>query len=158
MLEESVIARWKERAQKYHADIAADAEEEKQQLEIDRHVQAEREAQASLERLARNQAAELTEKLYEQELHTQCHIPNNVTHHNTKPLLLDAVVRPVTEESPSEVNYDRLLLEARKERDDALLAARQWRDLAETTQAEKQEVKHEMEKSVEVVRDFWRNN
>ena len=73
----------------------------------------------------------------------------------TKPLLPDAVITPILEETPSEINYDRLIYESRKERDAALLAARQWRDLAEATQREKREV--EMEKTVEVVRNFWHN-
>ena len=47
--------------------------------------------------------------------------------------------------------------EARKERDYALITARQWRDKAESAQAEKRKLKNEMEKTVEVVRDFWRN-
>jgi len=72
-------------------------------------------------------------------------------------MLLDAVVAPVTEESPSTKNYARRLLEAWQERDSALLIACEYRDLAETVSAEKREIKYEMEKTVEVVRDFWRN-
>jgi len=34
---------------------------------------------------------------------------------------------------------------------------REYKDLAETVSAEKREIKYEMEKTVEVVRDFWRN-
>ena len=74
--------------------------------------------------------------------------------------LLNAVVVPITESSITEssiANHERLLLEAREERDNALLVARQCRDLAETAQAEKRDVKCELEKRVEVVRDFWRS-
>ena len=79
------------------------------------------------------------------------------THHNTKPLLLDAVLIPEVEEPPTTFNYSRRLLEAQKERDIALLVARKWRDIPENIQDEKQDMKTEMERTVKTVRNFWRN-
>ena len=78
------------------------------------------------------------------------------THHNTKPLLLDAVLIPEVEEPPTTFNYSRLL-EAQKERDIALLVAQKWRDIPENIQDEKQDMKTEMERTVKTVRNFWRN-
>ena len=94
----------------------------------------------------------VADSLYDVEIHTST---QTCSHHNTKPLLLDAVVVPITESSTA--IHERLLLEAREECDNALLVARQCRDLAETAQAEKRDVKYELEKRVEVVRDFWRS-
>lgn len=123
-----MFERWKERARRYHAGIAIDAEEDRKQLELNRQMEVEREAQASLERLLKIQAVDDTDKLYEQEV---C-VSSTASHHNTKPILLDAVVTPVLEESPNEINYDKLFHESRKERDAALLAARQWREATQT--------------------------
>ena len=50
-----------------------------------------------------------------------------------------------------------VMLEARKARNDALLVAHQFRDMAETLQAQKRDMKYEMEKTVEVVKEFWCN-
>ena len=46
---------------------------------------------------------------------------------------------------------------ARNERDQALLQARYYRDLAEVTRAEKRALKYNLEEKIELVRDFWRN-
>ena len=82
------------------------------------------------------EAAEVTGTLYEQEADTQG--PNSTAaHHNTKPLLLDAVITPLTKESPSEINHHRLVLEAKKERDNALLTTKLWRNTAERIKEEK---------------------
>ena len=83
----------------------------------------------------------------------------------TCPLLLNAVLSPIEEEPPvcpmemssHSVHCDKLIQEARTERDQALLMARQYRDAAESTRAEKRELQFTLEKRIEVVRDFWRN-
>ena len=80
----------------------------------------------------RNTAVNMADSLYDREIQTST---RSCSHHHTKPLLLDAVVVPLTESSTT--NYERLLLESREERDHALLVARQCRDLAETAQAER---------------------
>ena len=46
---------------------------------------------------------------------------------------------------------------ARRNRDNALILARQYRNIAEECQAEKRKIKHELEEKVELVRNFWRN-
>ena len=94
----------------------------------------------------------MADSLYDREIQTSTQA---CSHHNTKPLLLNVDVVPITETSTT--NYERLLLEAREERNHALLVARQCRDLTDTAQAEKRDVKYDLEKRVEVVRDFWRS-
>ena len=144
-----MIKRWRERAVKYHAGVAADAEKKRKQMEDIEKKQAENKIDAFMDLSEWNHATEITDSLYEHQIHS-----STCGHHNTKPMLLDAFVAPVTEESPSTKNYVRLLLEARQERDSALLIAREYRDLAETVSAKKREIKYEMEKTVEVVRGF----
>ena len=89
-----------------------------------------------MQKMERLNSIKVTEALYEQKVElgilTSC-----VAHHNTRPLLLDAVVTPLSKESPSQVNYTQLLAEARKETDNALLTAKQWRNAAEKIEAEK---------------------
>ena len=151
-LEEATAERCKKHAQKYHADLAADKEESKQQLILDRQAQVEKDTHAvAMEQMERLNSIKVTEALYEQKVELGI-LTSSAVHHNTRPLLLDAVVTPLSEESPSQVNYTQLLAEARKERDNALLTAKQWRNCAEKIQAEKRELKNSMEKTLEIVR------
>ena len=138
----------------YYCGIETDKEEESRKM-IEKQTKDELSSEALLNESKRIEAAEKLDKLYEQE----CSICNTSlqAHHNTKPLLLDAVLIPEVEESPSTFNYSRRLLEAQKERDIALLVARQWRDITEKIQAEKRDIKTGMERTVETVRNFWRN-
>lgn len=84
---------------------------------------------------------------------------------STSPLLLDAIVTPLFEPSCSCLPLSDIctsrckqeLESARHERDNALLLARQYRDMVEQSQEEKRKLKTELEKKVEVVRNFWRN-
>ena len=86
---------------------------------------------------------------------------------NTAPLILDAFVTPVAEPKPAcscsipstvkEMWYKKEIQAARNERDQALLQARQYRDMAEATRADKRALKHNLEGKIEIVRDFWRN-
>ena len=55
-----MVERWKERARRYHVDVAADEEEQKRQLEIERQLQHEKETHISLERIKRYNAVEVT--------------------------------------------------------------------------------------------------
>ena len=90
----------------------------------------------------------------------------NMGDSDTAPLLLDAVLTPISE--PNICNYSSegailaqqcndMVTAARVERDQALLLARQYRDAAEVCQNEKREMKYNLEKKIEVIRSFWRN-
>ena len=46
---------------------------------------------------------------------------------------------------------------ARRDRDNALMLARQYRNLAEASHTKIRQQKNELEEKVELVRDFWRN-
>ena len=86
---------------------------------------------------------------------------------NTAPLILDAIVTPVSEPKPAcscsipgtvhDVRCKKELQAGRNERDQALLQARHYRDLEEATHADKRALKHNLEGKIELVRDFWRN-
>ena len=141
-----MIKRWKECSVKYHDGVTADAAYAANMKLEDRKRLAEYQKQSAAELLERNTAVNIAYGLYDVEIHTST---QTCSHHNTKPVLLDAVVVPITESSTA--NHERLLLEAREERDNALLVARQCRDLVETAQAEKGDVKYKLEKRVEVV-------
>ena len=85
MIAQSVFECWKERGQCYQAGIEADIEEERRQHEIEKQIQAEKEAQVPLEKAQRYQAAEVTDNLYNQEVISQA---STSSHHNTRPLYL----------------------------------------------------------------------
>lgn len=46
---------------------------------------------------------------------------------------------------------------ARQERDQALMLAQQYRNVAEACRGEKREMKYEIERKIELVRSFWRD-
>ena len=78
--------------------------------------------------------------------------------------MLDSLLSPISEPTSSCTNSPvhsarckQLLKSARKERDKALSLARVYRDMAETSQTQKRILKANLEKKVEIVRDFWRN-
>ena len=50
-----------------------------------------------------------------------------------------------------------IIKQATKDRDQALMEAKYYRNLAETFKTEKQDIEQAYAKRVEVVRDFWRN-
>jgi len=84
---------------------------------------------------------------------------------DTSPLLLDAVLTPISEcvcsclpeNSVHAIHCKQQVQSARQERDQALSLARHCRDLAEASQAEKRTLKSELEGKIELVRNFWRN-
>ena len=93
-----MIKRWRERAVKYHAGVAADAEKKRKQMEDIEKKQAENKIDAFMDLSEWNHATEITDSLYEHQIHS-----STCGHHNTKPMLLDAVVAPVTEESKHQI-------------------------------------------------------
>ena len=129
MKEVSMIKCWKERATAYYCGIEADKEEEETRKMIGKQTKDELSTEVLLNESKRIEAAEKSDKLYQQEY--SVHNTSLQVHHNTKPLLLDAVLIPEVEEHSTTFNYNRCLLEAQKERNIALLVARQWRDIAE---------------------------
>ena len=83
---------------------------------------------------------------------------------DTSPIVLDSVLAPISEPPSSctsspvhSARCKQLLESARKERDHALSLARHYRDMAETSQAQKRIVKADLERKVELVRNFWRD-
>jgi len=85
-LEEAMIERWREVKQNYHADIAADEEEAKRQLEINKQLQVEKETKVLLERRKRYESVEVTGDMYEQLLQDEFCEANEYTpsqHQNT---------------------------------------------------------------------------
>jgi len=64
-----VIKRWWERAVKYHVGVAADAEEKRKQMEDTEKKQAENKINAFMDLSERNHATEITDSLYEHQIH-----------------------------------------------------------------------------------------
>ena len=158
MADEALKKRWRERSMKYRALEMIEVEEEKKKIEKEQLHNAELTKARENERAKRHLAVEVTEHNYNQ-THTM------KDHSDTSPLLLDAVITPVSEpsctlSSESTLHAHRCgeqVHSARKERDRALALARQYRDLAETCQQDKRTLKNDLERKVETVRDFWRN-
>jgi len=110
-----MVKRWREVKQNYHADVTANEEEAKRQLEINKKLQVEKETQVLLERRKRYESVEVTGDIYEQLLRDERYVRQTSTpHHNTKPLLLDAVIAPLTEEFPSKSIVADLLVKPGK--------------------------------------------
>ena len=81
---------------------------------------------------------------------------------DTSPLLLDSVDIPIVEPSCTcnhilTTQCKKLIQSARRERDNALMIARQCRNIAEECQTEKRTLKQDLEERIEVVCTFWRN-
>lgn len=86
---------------------------------------------------------------------------------DTAPLLLDSVLTPVSEKDHDDncsqesivlsAHCKEIVQVARKERNQALMLARQYRNAAEECRSEKREMKHELERRTELVRCFWRD-
>ena len=150
--------RWNERSKLYKASVAADIEEEKRREEENRIQNEQRMHERALLSLEHERRVEEIDELYEAEI-------RSAKRSDTAPLLLGTVLSPVVEKPPvcqlgfhrQSAKCDKLIQEARTERDQALLIARQYRNVAEATRAEKRELQCELEKKIEVVRDFWRN-
>ena len=161
MADEALKKRWRERVMKYRALEMIEVEEEKKKVEKEQLHYAELTRAWENERAKRHLAVEVTEH------HYNSIIQNHTTkdHCDTSPLLLNAVITPVSEPSctlSSESIFHahrcgEQVQSARKERDRALALARQYRDLAEACQLDKRTLKNDLEKKVETVRDFWRN-
>jgi len=96
-------------------------------------------------------------------IHASCHETDiNPT---SRALLLDPIVIPVEEESPSlnsgdielDCQYIQQINSARHERNRALQVAQIYRDLAEKVIEEKREVQSELELRIKKVQSFWRD-
>ena len=146
---------------KSHAIHVTQLEERKKEEEERLLVAKVKEVASTTAIAQRYHAVNMTEQSYN--TLTQNHILDDNS--NTTPLLLDAVVTPVSEPScafsPESTvrtfHCKQQLQSARNERDRALLLARQYRDLAEASQAGKRTLQIELERKIETVRDFWRN-
>lgn len=118
-------------------------------------------------------AAELQKAKAAETARHECEIENTATHYSeiceeerndTSPLLLSPAIVPIAEPSCSCTNTvvsarcKELLEDARRERNNAIMLARGYRDMAEQCQTEKRKLKYKLEEKVEVVRNFWRNS
>ena len=84
---------------------------------------------------------------------------------DTSPLLLlSPAIVPIAEPSCSCTNTvvaarcKELLEDVRRERNNAIMLARGYRDMTEQCQTEKQKLKYKLEEKVAVVRNFWQNS
>ena len=81
------------------------------------------------------------------------------------PLFLPPVVIPIEGNEPfsyapsvlSSMEQQCIIKQTRNDQDQALMEAKQYRDLAETLKKEKREIEHKLVSKIEIVRDFWRN-
>lgn len=158
---DGIKQRWHERSTKCSVVHLQDIEErKKRQAEEQLHYTRIKEEKAN-EILCRNvKANRTTQEYYAQR-------PYIEGDSDTAPLLLDAVMTPVSENEPScscstvavhAVKCKEELYAARKERNQALTLAQHYRNIAEATRTEKREIKKKLEGKVELVRNFWRNN
>ena len=153
--------RWHKRASDYVA-LGLQEEEEKAKENEERKRQ-----EASLKRayIAKiNSCIEEAEKnekdFYDEKEYME-------TESETAPLSLDQIVTPISEEDHEvSCSQDSLVLRAhckdvvkavRKERDQALMLARQYRNEVEECREEKRELKCKLERRMELIRGFWRN-
>ena len=146
---------------KYHALEKADVEKGKRKKEEKMLRLSELTQARESERAKHYHNIDVTDH------HYSTTIRNNAVqdHFDTSPLLLDAVVTPMSEPPcalPSEsaihaIHCREQVHSAREQRDKALGIARHYRDLAESRQLDKRILKNDLEGKIETVRDFWRN-
>ena len=152
--------RWQERNIKCSVlHLEQVAEEKKKKEKIKAHSSMINAAILIEESHRSNEADKLADKYMNQKNEIECDS-------NTAPLILDAIVTPVAEPKPAwscsipstvQEMCKKEIQAARNERDQALLQARQYRDMAEATRADKRALKHNLDGKIELVRDFWPN-
>ena len=148
---------WQERSTRSEAVHAVEeSRRQEQEREVDfqklRRINAE-------ERAHRNEQISINEENYSRVSRAYSTVKGS------SPLLLDAVVTPVSEQEECECSKSKVLVmkckeqirRARHERDKALSLARQYRNLVEQSQFDKRVLKSNLEDQIETVRDFWRN-
>lgn len=155
MAEERLQQRWRERSCNVHSAYLAELERRKKKEKEEKANDIRRKQAIRLEQIRCNERIECIEEQYHAE----------ASHHNTGPLLLDAVLVPVEESTPT-IHSESLVHTAqciehvriaRSERNQALRLAQHYRDVAEGTNREKRNLQRKLEVQVEIVRDFWRN-
>lgn len=107
---------------------------------------------------------EMTQQCYDAEFNVTAAGKHCSIASDTSPIVLDSVLSPISEPPSSctsssvhSARCKQVVESARKERDHALSLARHYRDMAETSQAQKRIVKADLENKVELVRNFLRD-
>ena len=154
MAEEKLQQRWSERSRNVHRTYIAELERRKTKEKEEKAVNMQRKEAMQLEQIRCNEIIDCIEEQYHAE----------ASQHDGPPLL-NAVLIPVEEPTPTyhseSLVHNTQCIEhvrtARSERDQALRLAMHYRDMAEGSHREKQDLQHRLEARVELVRDFWRN-
>ena len=154
----SLKRRWQERVTHSEALHAIEREEIRRKEQKRENLQTLRDKNFE-EAVHRNEQITINDKNYAELSHAYS------TVQGSSPLLLDAVVTPISEQEECECSTSKVLVvqckeqirRARHERDKAISLARQYRNLAEQSQLYKRVLKSNMEDQIETVRDFWRN-
>ena len=148
--EEDLCKRWRERMEKANMVQNMELEEQLQQEKMKQAFEIEEKKVRVQKEFMHKQTIKNIEDQY------------NALSNDEPGILLGEIVHPLEEANITVNNIDmamcdRKLQLARKERDEAILIAKCYRDLAERTHSEKHALQHHLESKVEVVRDFWRN-
>ena len=155
---EKLQQRWQERSCNAYAAYLAELEEKEKKEEEEKARDFQLKRTTEIEQVKRNERVDRIEDHYAQ-------YRTKASHQNTGPLLLDAVLIPIKEPTPTSpsdslvhatqcIDHVRI---ARSERNQALRLARHYRNVAERTHREKRDLQHKLQTQIEVVRDFWRN-
>ena len=153
--EERLRQRWRDRAQRVYAADLTHVQDEKEK---------EDEKKAHEAKLKESNARKQDKRIERADNTEDQHVQYCSTHRDTGPLLLDEVLLPIQEPTPTcssdsvrNAEYMEQIRIARKERNTALIAAQCYRDMAENSQKEKREIQYKLEANTELVRNFWRN-
>ena len=164
LAEESLRQKYRELCAKNEALHLAEVKEREQQEEKGRLLYFERQRARAKERAEKEFAVEMTQQCYGAEFNVTAAGKHCFIASDTSPIVLDSVLSPISEPPSSctsipvhSARCKQLLESARKERDHALSLARHYRDMAETSQAQKRILKADLENRVELVRNFWRD-
>ena len=161
--EEALRQRSRERCKRVEAAHLVELKEREQRKEKKRLAHIEQETARVKERAEKELAVEMTHQCYDAKFNVTV-ADNHCSTADTSPIVLDSLLSPISEPTSRCTNSPvhsarckQLLESARKERDKALSLARVYRDMAENSQTQKRILKANLEKKVEIVRDFWRN-
>lgn len=156
LFEKHLCSRWKERKERYEMEQQLDEQHDEETVAQHLCDQQNNDNVSREQIVEHQQKIERVEKEYN-ELFVKLSTSNSA--------LLPAVLIPIEDKKPlscaasviSRMEQQSIIRSATKDRDQALMEAKHYRNLAETLKKEKRDIEHKYAKKVEVVRDFWRN-
>lgn len=151
LFEENLCARWKQRKEQY----------ERESKELEEQLLHDGVAENTESRGTNDNDSEASRKQKRKEVESKY---EGIAADDDGPLLLPSVCIPCDSQPfsfagsvLSRMEQQSVLDKARNDRNDAMIEAKFYRNMAEELKQEKREMENDVKARIEVVRDFWRN-